>query len=280
MQSDKSNLKVLFWNANGLCSKLFVLYDYMCSNFIDICCISETHLKPTIHLHSHPNFKIYRFDRTDSRLGGVLIMIRRALNHELLPALNTKLIENIGVVVSSQRRKLQIFSCYLPGGSSTRQIREHYENDLNEISRRNTSFFAVGDFNSKHRSWNCNRANVAGTALFNNVNDNQCFILHPHEPTHFPADPNKQPSTIDLILTNGHLPISDPTTVCLGSDHSGVLFEVLLNDTIPLNTIDLKPCFKNADWDLYQKTLARHIENDRLHLADIVHPTQVDELIQ
>lgn len=138
----------------------------------------SSHLKPTVHLHSHPDFKISRFDRTDVRLGGVLIIVRR--------------------------RKFQVFCCYVPGAATTTQIRSHFNNDLNKICRRNNAFFAVGDFNSKHRSWNCTRANLAGTTLFDNAADNQCFILHPHEPTHYPSEPNKSPSTIDLILTNGH----------------------------------------------------------------------------
>lgn len=280
MHLNKSKIKILYWNANGIQTKLFVLYDFMCKNFVDICCISETHLKPTINLHSHPDFKIYRFDRTDVRLGGVLIFIRRALSHELLPSLNTELVENIGITVSGQRRKFQVFSCYVPGASTTTQIRSHFNNYLNKICRRNNAFFAVGDFNSKHRSWNCTRANLAVTTLFDNAADNQCFILHPHEPTHYPSDPNKSPSTIDLILTNGHQQITNPSTVCLGSDHNGVIFDIELNDEIPLTSLDLKPSYKDANWELYQRVVAEGIENERLHLSEINEPRQVDEIIE
>ena len=48
------------------------------SNNIDICCISETWLKPTIpnSLICPPNFSIIRKDRTDRRGGGIAILCR------------------------------------------------------------------------------------------------------------------------------------------------------------------------------------------------------------
>ena len=280
MDRGKNFVRILYWNANGIYSRLFQLYDFLCENFVDICCISETHLKLEIHLHSHPEFRIYRLDRIDARLGGVLIIVRRSIKHELLPSLQTSLLENIGIEVICSRRKFHVYSCYNPGGSSNSQIRSFLNADLNKMSRRNASFLSVGDFNAKHRSWNCDRANLSGSILFDNAFENQCFVLHPNEPTHFPVDPNKSPSTIDLILTNGHLQLTDPyTTVCLGSDHNGVIFDVKLDESLEQVPLGFKPSYKDTDWVKYKSLVEQKIMNDRLHLADVTETHQIDQFI-
>lgn len=123
MVVDKQTLKVVFWNANGVSSKIFVLYDFLSKIFIDICCISETHLKPDVRLHGR-------------RLGGVLILVNKLIKHQLLPVIRTNLIENIAVEIFYRERRLQIISCYVPGGASHSDIRSHYSNDMKLLTRR------------------------------------------------------------------------------------------------------------------------------------------------
>ena len=279
MMIERNKLKILFWNARGIQHKLFELYEFLDDNFVDLCCISETHLKPTIHLHAHPNYYIYRFDRTDTRLGGVLAIIRRNIKHDLMPSLNTALIETIGIEVHSQRRKIQIISCYVPGGASSDQIRTHFENDVNILTRRNSCFFAVGDFNAKHASWNCNRSNLSGRILFEKAADNGYFVLHSADHTHHPSNSRQQPSTIDLIVTNGHRPISEPVTTSLVSDHCAVLFEIELNENIQSNILRTRFDYKAADWKLYGDLIDRELLTDRLHIDDITEIEQIDNLV-
>lgn len=139
-----------------------------------------------------------------------------------MPLTKTSLIENISVEVLINRRKIKFYSCYLPASYRTADINQHFANDINALTRINTSFFALGDFNATHRSWNCSRNNKAGNILSDNANNGQFFILNTDTHTHFPSNSNHLPSTLDLILTNGHFPVSDPFTVPLGSDHAGV----------------------------------------------------------
>lgn len=196
----KSKQNILIWNARSISNKLIELYSYLEDNFIDICCISETHLKPNIRLHSHPDYLIHRFDRIETTMGGVLIIIRRELKHELLPIVPTNLIENISIEVALNQRKIIFYYCYLPGGLRSDVINQHYADDLDKITRTHRSFFALGDFNSKHRSWNCPNNNRAGNILSDYTNNGQCFVLHSDSQTHFPSNSNNQPSTIDLNL--------------------------------------------------------------------------------
>jgi exonuclease III len=153
-------VKIINWNASGIRNKINEFYHYLITNHIDIACVCETFLKSNMQLEAHPNFTTYRFDREDRPKGGVLIIIRNRIKHALLPSLDTKLLECIGIQIElNDNSKLQIFSIYLPGGAKNCEINNHFKNDLRKITRRHTSFFAMGDFNCKHRFWNCDRAN-------------------------------------------------------------------------------------------------------------------------
>lgn len=203
MVPDKKHLNLAYWNANGIQNKIHETYFFLQTYFIDILCISETFLKSEANLHHHPDFTIYRNDRPDEqRKGGVMIIIRKNIAHQVLPVINTKLVENLGVAVQCGNQTIQIFSCYLPGGTSANDVASHYQRDLTLITRRRNKYFAMGDLNSRHRLWNCFRANAAGNILFEKLNGSNFRLLHPPDHTHFPEDSNKRPSTIDLVLTN------------------------------------------------------------------------------
>lgn len=63
MLADKKFLNIIFWNANGIKDKIFLLYDFLQHNHIDIACICEKFLKTKDILNKHPDFDIYRNDR-------------------------------------------------------------------------------------------------------------------------------------------------------------------------------------------------------------------------
>lgn len=260
--------------------KIHEVYDFMLTNFIDCMCICETFCKSSTILHGHPEFFIYRCDRPDEiDKGGVLVLVNRNLSHKVLSTVKTRLIENIGIELMFENRTIEVFSCYLPGGATSHQIRTNYGNDLKLLTRKRKTFFNLGDWNSKHRLWNCLRANTAGNILFEKLNRNNFTIFHPYEHTHHPSDPRKQPSTIDLGITNCSLPITNLRTHPLGSDHLVVSFTVEFDNNIRFNSPSVRPCYKLANWDRYKVLLeARFSVIDFDHRRVTSH-RQVDELI-
>lgn len=80
------NLNIITWNARGIKNKSLELFDFLLSNEIRICLLSETWLKPANNLN-HPQFKIYRNDRISTRGGGVAIIIRNNISHSTIPLL-------------------------------------------------------------------------------------------------------------------------------------------------------------------------------------------------
>lgn len=248
---DKQYLNFLQWNANSLLNRIHELYLFMNVNHIDLACISETFYTESDNIPSHPNFAIYRFDRqelsSNNRSGGVAIIIRRSIKHQLVSNLNTKLLENIGLEINLQNgSRIQIFSVYLPGGANNETIRQHYKHDIQLLTNRNCSYFVLGDLNSRHRLWNCSRANTAGNILFNLHQRNPFLIYHPNEPTFFPTQNNYCPSYIDLGLTNGIHQIVDSTTFPSSSDHQMITHKIETTRTERANK-RLIPLFKKAN---------------------------------
>lgn len=83
MAHAKNLINVLYWNANGIRNKIHELYDYMSNNHIHITCLCETFLKHKDKLPSHPDFTVHRWDREDRPKGGVAIIIRRNIAHNI-----------------------------------------------------------------------------------------------------------------------------------------------------------------------------------------------------
>lgn len=261
-------LKFLYWNADSLRKKIHELYRFLQDNQIDICCISETCFNTDTLVPSHPQFVTHRFDRPQSTedqrtAGGVAIIIRKSLKHTLVSSLPLKLLQCVGVKLQTNRGNFEVFSVYLPGGANRTQIEEHYENDIRKLTTRSNPYVIAGDLNSQHRSWNCQRSNVAGRILFDQQQRRDFLVLFSPNPTHFPYAANASPSTIDLLITNALLPTSNLVTHESASDHSMVTFTIELDQSTDEVPGRLIPDYKNANWQQY-KSIVHEMINPQI----------------
>lgn len=244
------------WNARGFRNHIQEFYDFMSEQHIQLACISETNFNINDIVPSHPNFIMYRLDRTTSqtRSGGVAIIVSRNIIHELLPAPKTNLIEAIGVKIKLQNGSTaDFFSIYVPGTNNYSLVNLHYKNDLHLLTNNSNSFFIAGDFNSRHQFWNCLSSNLSGRILYN-LQQNQPFLIHhPNTPTYVSSSSNRNDSTIDLVLTNGLHHISNSTCFPSSSDHNIVRHDIELSEPRIPHQLRKIPSFKNADWLRYQR---------------------------
>ena len=70
--------------------------------------------------------------------GGVAVVVRKNISHELLPDINTELIENLGIKIKlTDNTFVNIYSCYFPGGSpgSSDTKKTSFKSDLRKFSR-------------------------------------------------------------------------------------------------------------------------------------------------
>ncbi len=273
-------IKVVFWNARGVKKKFEEFLHYLYSNCVDVACICESFSKPDINLPTNFDYEIYRLDRLDKPKGGIMIMVKKSINHKCLPNLNTKLLEVMGIELKTRENsKIQIFCVYLPRGATSSSITEFYKNDLRKITQRNCSFFAFGDYNSKNRFWNCSRANPAGNILYRELCDNNFIILHPPEPTHYPENSVISSSIIDLVLTNGLHNASEPKCIPMNSDHNAIETEIQIGRMLKNENPNLIPNFKLANWEKYRAIINNKINVDNLDLSNINSESQIDSMV-
>lgn len=280
----RNTIKISNWNANGIRTRIHEFNDFLNNNFIDVACLQETMLSASDIVPSHSNYVLYRNDRensTNRASGGVAIKIRRSLRHQLLPSMNLRLIENIGVeVFLDNGERIQIWSVYLPGGSTNDQIRQNLKHDIHMMTNRQCSYFINGDFNSRHRFWNCARANVAGNILYNEHAIRNFFILHPSSHTRFPSNAGRLPSTIDLTLTNGLHETTGLETHSNDSDHTIITYDVILDAQAMQNSPFFMPLFRKANWNRYRSVIQSELGlNLPSEMDGVSNPEQIDDMI-
>lgn len=217
------NLKILYWNANGITTKSAEFFDYLLSENIKVAAICETFLKPQIRF-SHPDFSIHRPDTTNGIKDGVAIAISNEICHKVISLPKLKIIEAIGISILTSLGSLIIISIFHPGSNKDCIS---FKQDIRALCNIRDSFIICGDFNSRHQLWNCARSNRMGKSLFETVQRDHFSIFHPDTHTFYPSDSARSPSTLDLVLSNNLHDISSLKTITnFDSDHLPVCFEV------------------------------------------------------
>jgi hypothetical protein len=87
------------------------------------------------------------------------ILVHRSIDHSLKGFPDIKVLECICVSVDSPSETLHFTSANLPGASHPRYNLHKLKGVLMLLTRQSFSFFVCSYFNSRHRAWNCSRAN-------------------------------------------------------------------------------------------------------------------------
>lgn len=275
MNSD--SLRIITWNSRGIRNKLSEFFDFLNRFRVDVALVSETWLKNDI-LMSHSDFICYRRDRDYSRGGGVAIVVRRGIHHEMLPVMDTGLIENIGISITfTDRTTMSIFACYFPGGAAgpSNVRKDTFKSDLRKFSRIQGEYIVGGDFNCRSQNWGCARANCWGNILNDMITSNAFDMVYPPEPTLIPSTRNSVPSVLDFFLTNVPERLSAALTMDnLNSDHLPVLTTF---DSRFLNDVNMRFDYKNANWNIFR----RHLDQGLVPLLEepIILTDDIDSLI-
>lgn len=248
MLSNYKDFKILHWNAQGMSNQATIAQlDYVLNKEkVDIALINETFLKKQHKVHIN-NYKVYRNDREDRPGGGVAIIIHLSIAHTLLPLYKTMNIESASIEVTINNRKIVITTAYSPRYYSS------FMRDIKIITPRNREFLVFGDFNAKHSSWNCPRANAAGNILNNLQQRNHFFVFAPGSPTRFPSQ-----TTIDLLLTNSPFNIGNlEVTSDLPSDHAAIICHLETESTVFEKNWSYN--YQKADWNQFRAIIKNNL---------------------
>lgn len=107
-----SRVKVCYWNAQGLWSKLQEFLDMLRLESIDIACICETHFTDNTPPLTIPDYHTVRLDRP-THMGGLLTLVRKMINFKEYKLNSTTLLEHSAIIVCN---KVVLINTYLPGG--------------------------------------------------------------------------------------------------------------------------------------------------------------------
>lgn len=268
-------LRITNWNANSVQNKKLDIINFINTHNLDIMMITETFLKPGIKF-SIPNYRVYRLDRETGPKGGVAIVIKASIKHKIMKSMNLKVIEALGIIVETQYGTVTLISAYHPGSNKNMRA---FTNDIIALTRIKTSYFLCGDFNARHRQWNCVQSNEAGKVLFDKLQTVLFSIHHPNTPTYIPCDHNRTPSTLDIIISNNINQISTPQTITsLTSDHLPVAFEIL-NTKPTANLNHFIWDYKTANWQNFSHYINCKIDLSMLDITNINNPHQIDNMV-
>lgn len=252
-------LKIITWNSRGIRTKLNEFFDFLVRVNVDVALVSETWLKNDISMN-HSDFNCYRSDRETGKGGGVAIVIRKNICHELLPIIPTHFIENIGIKITfDDNSVINVYSCYFPGGSAgpTDIKKINFKSDLKKFSRIQGRYILGGDFNSKHQVWGCIRSNCWGNILHDLTSCNAFGMVFPPEPTLIPHNNRTNPSVLDFFITNVPEKLSAALTLDnLCSDHLPVCISY---NSCYSTTHNMRYDYRNTNWNLFKRYITDNI---------------------
>lgn len=227
------NLKILTWNANGLWQRLGELEMFMREQDIDICLISETHVKNKLNFKINGFLDYHASHPSNKARGGASIYIKECIKHAIGLKLELESMQLIGVQVRTKHDLLNISSIYCP---------PRYKVDKNEftnlIKSLRPNLIIGGDLNAKHTFWGSRCISQKGRALYEAGMENNCDFHSTGKPTYWPTDTSKIPDLIDFFVVRG-IPsnrVKITESFDLFSDHSSVfltLSESLIKVEIP-----------------------------------------------
>jgi hypothetical protein len=216
-----------------------------------------------------PGYTVYRFDRRQSRRGGVIIAVRNGLTVLRVDVPPDQEEDWLAIDLAiAGALPIKIVTMYSrPASHVTLNI-----NRLRALMAGGRTIFA-GDVNAKHWALGSHgKATANGIALhlfLASPAGSSIVVLSDGTPTHIPDHGDSPPDQLDLWLaTSDLLPKLSPVHVLnpAGSDH---LPTSLTYGSAPLITVDLRYNFNRADWPLYRFTLTKKLAAIDFDLANI-----------
>lgn len=219
-------LRIITWNANGLCQHAQELKSFLRIQNVDILLVSETHFTDKSFIKI-PSYKIYHTKHPSGKgHGGSAIVIKDNIKHHELQPYVTDHIQATSVRVDDLVAPICITALYCPPRHSVTQgMFQHFFSSLGN------RFIAGGDFNAKHTEWASRIITPKGRELLKAIENLGLKHMSSGEPTYWPSDPNKTPDLIDFFvfkgIDKGRCKIESIND--LSSDHSPVLLSMHSN---------------------------------------------------
>lgn len=247
-------LKILTWNANGLLKKIEELEVFLQKNNIDICLISETHLKkgPGPKIKGYSDYHAHH--PSENARGGSSLYIKECIKHseDIVIELNSMQISS--VLVKINHLDYHIGSCYFPPGYRL------VDDDLDRLfDLLGSNFIIGGDFNAKHTFWGSRCNSTKGRLLYKASMKRGVDFFSTGKPTYWPTDRNKIPDLVDFFIAKGITKNLTKVEECydLCSDHSAVTLQIGVN--VAKKEGPLRLTSNKTNWDVFRKDCKENV---------------------
>lgn len=247
-------LKVVLWNANGLCQHAQEIELFLQLEKIDILLVSETHLTFNSKFNIR-NYNLYHTNHPDGRAhGGTAILIKSNIKHNEFPKYSFDYLQGTVLEILTDTGKLIISALYCPPRHNNKK--EHFDNFFKTLGNK---FLVGGDFNAKHTIWGSRLSNPKGRALLSTLQDNKLEFISTGEPTYWPSDPNKTPDLIDFFVSKGidKKRFEIESSTYLSSDHSPIILK--MHDTAQNTQKPATLSSRKTNWSIFRDLLNNSI---------------------
>ena len=254
-----TDLKILYWNARSILKHKEEIETIIKNLDIFVCV--EIWLQVQHHLN-FSGFNIYRQDRTHSRGGGILFLVRKNLAYKVIDKIASPDVtfELCGLNINNVTPKFNLFACYRTPGYTTTQ--DTWTQIINCVTDSHDNYILMGDFNAHNVVWNCSQNDTNGNRLLQAIDDVDLYLLNSDSLTHVDFYRRKR-SNLDLIFANcqfAHKITINVHDETFGSDHFPIYVNININKqmytkkTHKLHSV----C---TDWNAVNNTLVNGFEN-------------------
>ena len=268
-------MNIVFWNCQGLRPKRKELQNYLLENQIYILALNETFLKPKFKFHL-PGYDNYKNDRLVGTKGGLAILVKRGIivNKEWENEHFNVITDNEALAVEIELQneaKVILATIYCSNGNPSLRL-------FRMINALSNQVIFLGDYNSKHKQFECVKPNKSGQTLVNIAKDLKLFYVNQLEPNRHTRDETFHGTSdiLDMAFLSPGLSFRDISFSVaddhMGSDHFPI--QISLDKPLKRNIPLAEPRYRfdKTDDDLLHSTL-----KDSLTNIDTVITTQ-DEL--
>lgn len=257
MITSQPSITIFYFNSNCLKNQEVEFERTLKKLQVDVAFVSETFLKSK-HSFKVSGYDVIRHDAPDHQHGGgIAIIVKRDIRYEERKVPRTESFPwTLGIRIGiSLNESVDFVGVYVPNS-----ISKILKRDFAQLIRLNEKVIIVGDFNAQHKFWNCRSLNPRGKSLMDCIaeNNGRVYINFPDEPTFFPRDSKKCPSTIDLCITKSIGLTKPPKSLSLlSSDHNPVIAQV--DSRLLHSNSHQQLSYKEGDWEKYQELFCNKV---------------------
>lgn len=261
-----SQLRIAQFNIQSAYNKKSLLIKFLQEKNIHICLLNETWFKNSRPFSGIPGYTMYS-NNAKNEHGGVAILIKDTIKHNLLSTRFYQDIQNIAVTIETERGPLTILCVYCPPTSGHIRI-QRLRYIIRDLPK---PLFVSGDFNAHHVAFGCATTKGRGNDLYDIIDEADMCILNDGNPTTVPF-PNRNPSAIDVTFVSPNLaPICEWSVHddCMGSYHLPTITDIVISPVrYQINDPIDKFLYNKADWKKFHDLSIQLFQDFQVDVSD------------